>query len=186
VTQDQLDPAQLRRLWDNACIRKLAVEYADSVLLRDGPRMESLWATDVEPATPPDFDVAWARRIPGRWTDWSVTMLHVTTHWITFDGADRARGRVQCIVQMDHGDGFEDQTVLYEDDYVRRGDGWLFARRKHRLWYGARRIPDPLEQPASGWPNGMLGVGTMAADVEELRRVAPPAPIPPNGTGITL
>jgi hypothetical protein len=159
---------QHERLWDEACIRRLPHEYADCVLVKDAARMQSLWAEDVEPATPPDFDHAWAQRLPTRWANWRVTMLHVTTHSFSFDGPDAAHGRVQCLVQGDHGDGFLEQTVLYEDTYVRRGEGWLFARRRHQLWFGRHPSPSPLDQEPSLWPNGMTGVGSMPRDVERL------------------
>ena len=64
-----LGPDQLIRLWDEACVRKLPHEYADAVLVRDAERMASLWATDVEPATPPDFDHQWAKTISARWPE---------------------------------------------------------------------------------------------------------------------
>jgi SnoaL-like domain len=168
VGADSLTDDQLRRLWDDACIRKLPNEYADCVLVHDAARMQSLWATDVAAATPPDFDFHWAGRLPARWTTWRVTMLHVTTHSITFDGPDAAHGRVQCLVQAEHAEGFLEQTVLYEDTYVRRGEGWLFARRRHQLWFGRFPSPSPLDQEASGWPNGMDGVGSLPRDVDRL------------------
>jgi hypothetical protein len=166
---DLLATHQLRRMWDEASIRKLPHEYADSVLTHDAERMVSLWAKDVEPATPPDFDFTWATKISARWPEWGITMLHVTTHSITFDTHDRAHGRVMCIVQMDAGQtGFVDQTIVYEDDYVQRDDVWLFARRRHRLWFGSTRTPHPLQQAASLWPQNLLGVGTLASDLQRI------------------
>ena len=180
----------MRRLWDDACIRKLPNEYADCVLVQDAARMESLWATDVEPATPPDFDWSWARRLPARWATWTVSMLHVTTHSFSFDGPDNAHGRVQCIVQSEHPQGYLEQTVLYEDDYVRRGDGWLFARRRHQLWHGRFPADSPLDLPPSEWPNGMDGVGSLPRDAARLikeyagsRPIAPPVG---DGPGVTI
>jgi hypothetical protein len=159
---------QLQRLLDEWAIRNLAYDYADSVLVKDAERMLSLWATDLPPVAAPDFDVNWARKLPGRWQSWKVTMLHVTTHAIRFDGPGNAHGRVQCIVQTDQEPGFIDQTVLYEDDYVRRGDGWVFAVRRHRLWFGTIRQPHPMDQPASRWPLEQTGAGTVPRDLERL------------------
>ena len=157
---------QLRRMWDDACIRKLAHEYADAVLVGDAARMASLWAADVEPATPPDFDHRWAQPIHERWQEWGVTMLHITTQAVWFDGDEHAQGRVQCLVQLDSAkSGFVEQSIMYEDDYVRRGAGWLFARRSHRLWFGANRTPDPLTREPAGWPAGIVGSGTLERDL---------------------
>lgn len=162
------DAVQLQRLYDEHCIKRLAYEYADSLLVKDASRMLSLWATDLPPVTPPDCDIAWARRAPVRWADWGVTLLHVTTHMIAFDGPDAAHGRVQCIVQMEREEGFIDQSVLYEDDYVRRKQGWLFACRRHRLWFGKVRADDPLQQPRSRWPLEQVGLGTLSEDLQGL------------------
>jgi hypothetical protein len=160
--------ARAQRVWDELCIRNLAFDYADSVLTKDGARMLSLWATDLPPVTPPDFDVNWARKLPARWASWKVTLLHVTTHAIRFDGPDHAHGRVQCIVQTDQDEGFIDQSVVYEDDYVRRGDGWVFAIRRHRLWFGLARPKHPLDQAESTWPRSQLGAGTLPEDMKRL------------------
>jgi SnoaL-like domain len=160
---------QLQRLSGEACIRRLVHEYADAVLVKDADRMLSLWASELAaPAPFPDFDIDWARKLPARWESWGVTMLHVTTHAIFFDGEDDAHGRVQCIVQMQRDEGFVDQSVLYEDDYVRRGEDWLFAVRRHRLWFGSVRSVDPTAQPRSTWPASQLGAGTLPGDLQRL------------------
>jgi hypothetical protein len=170
VSEQPVDVAgRVQRLWDDACIRTLAIDYADSVLVRDAARMASLWATDAGEAAPPDFDYRWAQRISERWPEWGVTMLHVTTHAIRFDGDDEAHGRVQCLVQLDSVDfGFVEQSIMYEDDYVRRGPDWLFATRRHRLWFGATRMADPLRQDPAGWPAGIVGSGSLADDLAAL------------------
>src|ERR1700722_4568800 len=151
MAEGSFPTSQIQRLWDESRIRRLAHEYADAVLIKDAKRLQSLFASDVDHPPYPEFGADWASALPDRWQDWVVTMLHVTTHFIEFDGADAARGRVQCIVQQDHGRGFIDQSVLYEDDYVRRGDEWLFATRRHRLWFGVTRSVNPIDQPASTW-----------------------------------
>jgi hypothetical protein len=161
--------ADLQRLLDEAAIRALAIEYADAFLVKDAVRLLALWATDVTPAPVGDLDAAWAAKVPEHWGSWGPTMLHVTTHWIAFDGRDHGRGRVQCIVQMDRPEGFIDQTVLYEDEYVRRGGSWLFATRSHRLWFGQVRAVHPLDQPPASWPRSQLGAGTLPEDVERMR-----------------
>lgn len=164
----RLGAAQLEKLYDELCIRRLAHEYADSMLTKDGARMLALWAADVAAASPPDLDIDWARRLPARWSSWGVTMLHVTTHAIVFDGPNAAHGRVQCIAQMEREEGLIEQAVLYEDDYVRRGEGWLFASRRHRLWFGKLRADDPLQQRKSTWPLEQTGRGTLAEDLQRL------------------
>jgi hypothetical protein len=161
-------PAQHQRMWDEFLIRDLAIQYADSVLTRDGDRLRSLWARDQGNAAAPDFDYRWPERYLARFDEFGATMLHVTTHWIEFVDQDHARGRVQCLVQFEFHGEFADQTVLYEDDYVRDGDGWKFVKRGHRLWFGARRSPDPLTLPAANWPAGQLGHGDLEVHLRRL------------------
>ena len=169
MTDQPLDARRAQRMWDDSCIRTLVIAYADAVLVRDAARMASLWATDAGEATPPDFDYRWAQQIPERWPEWGVTMLHITTHAIWFDSDDESHGRVQCLVQLDSDSfGFVEQSVMYEDDYVRRGNDWLFAKRRHRLWFGATRATDPLRQESARWPAGIVGSGTLADDLTEI------------------
>jgi hypothetical protein len=163
-----MNEASLQRMVDEFLIRDLAIQYADSVLTRDGARLKSLWARDQGEAEPPDFDYRWPDRYLERFDEFGASLLHVTTHWIDFVDADHARGRVLCIVQfMFHGT-LVDQTVLYEDDYVRRDASWLFVRRGHRLWFGAERSPDPLTQPDANWPSNQLGRGDLEQHLHRL------------------
>lgn len=163
-----LPEASLQRLWDEACIRRLPIEYADSILVKDEERMYSLWALDLPPVEAPDFDIHWARKLPARWQNWGVTMLHVTTHAIVFDGPDAAHGRVQCIVQMERDGEMIDQSVLYEDGYLRTDGGWVFSIRRHQLWFGQARSENPLLQQRSEWPLSHVGLGTVPDDVRRL------------------
>jgi hypothetical protein len=163
-------PRAVQRMLDEHAIRNLVHEYADAFLAKDAARLKSLFATDTPPAVPPDFDSAWADGPPTRWGPWGPTLLHVTTQWATFDDDDNARGRVQCIVQMDRAEGFVDQTVLYEDVYVRRGDRWLFATRSHKLWFGQVRPVHPMDQPTCDFPRSQIGAGTLPEDLERLYR----------------
>jgi ketosteroid isomerase-like protein len=151
-----------------ASIRRLVHAYADAFLAKDAEQLVSLWADDLPEVTPPTFDAAWARGVPERWVHYGTTMLHVTTHWIEFDDSEHAHGRVQCIVQMDRPEGFVDQSVMYEDRYVRRGDQWLFAQRDHRLWFGRVRPEHPMDQEPTAWPKSQLGAGTLPDDVRRL------------------
>jgi hypothetical protein len=153
---------------DEAEIRNLAHDYADAVLVKDAPRLRSLWVQDRPRAPYPDLDVHWARRVSRIWSSWGPTLLHVTTHAIAFDGPDEAHGRVQCIVQMDRPEGFVDQSVVYEDAYVRERGRWLFVARQHRLWFGWVRAQHPMDQAASEWPRSQVGSGSLPEDLGRL------------------
>src|SRR5690606_27730530 len=73
-----------------------------------------------------------------------VTILFVGNHLIDFDGDDRARGTVYCKAELQQGDRWLHQAILYRDAYERRDGGWLFVRRRHLLWYGSEVGANPL------------------------------------------
>lgn len=158
----------LQRLCDEASIRRLPHEYADAMLTHDSERMLSLWAGDVPSAPPPDLDHRWARRLSNRWPDLGITMLHITTHSFSFDDAETAHGRVYCLAQLESAAGLVDQSILYDDWYAKRPDGWRFARRRHLLWFGQHRGIDPLAQRPTAWPENQVGVGDMPTELAEI------------------
>ena len=164
--------ADLERVLAEASIRRIVHSYADAFLTKDAQQLLSLWAHDLAPATPPDLDAQWARAVTKRWERYGTTMLHITTHAIEFDDGAHARGRVQCLAQIDRPEGFVDQSILYEDEYVRRGDGWLFATRRHRLWFGLVRPTHPMDQEPSRWPSSQVGAGTLPDDLRRRSEAA--------------
>jgi hypothetical protein len=131
--------------------------------------MLALWAPLDPPAPPPALDATWARSLVARWQSLGTTMLHVTNHLVWFDDHNHARGRVFCLAQLDRGDTFIDQSIVYEDRYVNLGDGWRFEVRRHLLWFGAARPAHPMDQPPADWPASQLGRGTLPEDLPDLR-----------------
>jgi SnoaL-like domain len=159
---------------DRAAIREIGLEYANAWLIRDAETMLSLWADRAEPAREPDaVDIFVVRDIVATWAQLGTTILHVTNHlvWPDPHDQDRARGRVYCMAQMDRAEGFVDQTILYEDWYVRSVDRWLFDWRRHFLWFGAVREANPLDEAPARWaarePN-QIGAGRLPADLVAL------------------
>jgi hypothetical protein len=161
-----MNAGSIQRMWDELAIRRLPMEYADSVLARDITRLRSLWARNTGDAEPPRLDYRWPDRFTSRQQDFGVVMLHVTTHSITFIDAENALGRVMCIVQMSNRGAFVDQSVVYQDRYRKVDGEWLFAERDHRLWFGAIRENDPTTQEPAHWPKSQVGDG----DLEEFLR----------------
>ena len=92
-----------------------------------------------------------------------MSILLVGTQVIDFDAesADRARGVVYCAAQVQDGERWIQQAIRYDDDYVRRDGRWLFARRRHRLWYGLVAAQNPLLQEPAEWPKRHAGRGTL-------------------------
>jgi hypothetical protein len=160
----------LTTLLAEAEIRRLALVYADAFLTRDEASMLSLWAPMDPPAEPPALDERWAHLLVARWQTLGPTMLHVTNHLIRFDDEQHARGRVFCLAQLDRGAAFIDQSILYDDRYVRVDGSWRFQLRRHLLWFGAQRTQHPMRQPAANWPESQLGSGTLPEDLAALWR----------------
>ncbi|MED5810861.1 nuclear transport factor 2 family protein [Mycolicibacterium sp. 050232] len=144
-------------------IRSLAYRYAAAIDARDAEAMAELFsprASFGDHGSGPDG----ARRLMSASLDGTVfAVILVANHLIEFDGADIATGEVwaHCYAQT-LSDGFIDQLIKYQDRYERIDGKWLFAHRRHRLWYGAAHGRSPLAQPAANWPAGQVGVGDVA------------------------
>jgi hypothetical protein len=157
---------------DDSAIRALVASYAYAVLTADTELWLSLWQDRDEPPSddPLSLDLHWARKVAERWDALGTVVLHLSTHLIRHLAPERAEGRVFCLAELDRmQDGrrsFMEQTIIYEDDYVRGSAGWQFATRRHLLWYG-RSKPNPREQPAANWPTSQIGRGVDLAS--ELR-----------------
>lgn len=172
MTQDD----RLDRLWAVHEIRQLAYRYAYAFDSRDLGALHGLWARDVERLPYPDITYHTVREDFDQWLfGLGVSVLSVTNHLIDFDDADHAHGSVYCQVQMQLGDDFVDQSILYQDEYVREGGRWLFHHRRHLLWFGATRPENPLDLPAANWPQSPVGRGTLPEELDSyqaFRRLA--------------
>ncbi len=151
------------RVWAVHEIEQLAFRYAHAFATRDRELMLSLWSETDSPAPLPALDIHRLRRDLDRWwASLGQVMLLVTNHVIDLgDGGDAASGAVYCLAQIDGGHLFIDQTIVYRDRYVRRGDGWRFAVREHLLWFGQARDRHPLHQPVANWPRRQVGTGVL-------------------------
>ncbi len=143
-------------------IRQLAYRYADAVDRRDIDLMVSLFAPDARfgsYGTGPD---ACRRLSEESLAQVGVAVLLVTNHIVDFHSAVAAHGSVWCHAHVDdHREGFIEQLIKYEDRYTRINGTWLFARRRHLLWYGAARSRSPLDQPPANWPERQVGRGSI-------------------------
>ncbi|MCW2991778.1 MAG: nuclear transport factor 2 family protein [Solirubrobacterales bacterium] len=154
---------ELRRLVDDRDIRDLALRYCHAWLVFDDELMASLWHRRAAAAEPPALDAHWVDALLPRWKSLGTTVLHVTNHLVEIAG-DTASGRVSCLAQLDRGDRLVEQTIVYEDDYVRRDGRWGFDVRRHLLWFGEARA-NPLAQHPAHWPRSQVGAGTIPADL---------------------
>lgn len=154
------DP-RLEELLAERDIRRLALRYALAQDFRDRELLLSLWAETDTPAQAPDIDVHTVRSEAERWFRKGPTVHFVGNHLVDLVSADKATGSVYCWAQLDLGDQFVDQSILYRDRYVRRDGRWLFLVRRHLLWFGQARDRNPVDQPPATWPAGYVGRGSL-------------------------
>jgi ketosteroid isomerase-like protein len=142
-------------------IRQLAAHYAVAVDSRDLDALVALFVDDVRigrdsvgrDALRKSFDMS--LRVIG------VTMLNVGTHAIDIIDADHATGSVYCHGQIQDGERWVHQMILYRDTYERRAGHWFFVRRIHELWYGQESQSNPRDQAPANWPDRHDGCGTV-------------------------
>jgi hypothetical protein len=160
--------ARLDRLWSVHEIRQLVYRYAWAHDACDAELLESLWVETAEPLDPPEIDIHRVRavQIP-RLATRGLSVLFVGNHIVDFDDDDHARGTVYCWAQLDLGDRFVDQSIVYRDRYLRHDGRWLFVSRRHLLWYGEGRRRHPLAQPPAEWPASPVGAGVATGEIRE-------------------
>jgi SnoaL-like domain len=149
-------------------IRQLASRYALAVDSRNLDDLVALFVPDVQvgrergqAALRAQFDAS-LRGV-------ERTFLLVGTHVIDLVDDDHATGSVYCKGEIQSGDRWIQQAILYSDTYERRDGRWLFVRRVHRLWYGAEVGVNPLTLPPANWPEHHDGMGTVPEHWETWR-----------------
>lgn len=155
---------RLRRLLDLEQIRDLPRRYALAFDRRDPAGLQALWEPTEERVRYPAMNLQTViRDFPLAWERDGQTMLFVANHVVDFDpaDADRATGVVYCVAQLHDATGFVEQSLTYEDEYVRIDDAWRFRTRRHLLWFGRPIDPDPLTQPDARWPRNQVGRGVL-------------------------
>jgi hypothetical protein len=152
-------------------IEQLAFRYALAFDSRDVETLQSLWTAADVPAKYPDINIHTVRNEFDPWLyGLGPSVLFVGNHVIDILDADHASGSVYCFGQLDMGESFIDQTILYEDRYRREGDRWLFEVRRHQLWFGVPREVHPMKQPDANWPASPVGRGTLPESFPSYQR----------------
>ena len=168
-----MDDNRLDRLWAAHEIEQLAYKYAYAFDSRDVDALGSLWAETDSPAGPPEIDIHSVRNDFDQWLyGLGPTVLAVCNHIIEFDDDENAHGSVYCLAQIDMGDSFIDQSILYQDRYVLRDGRWLFLVRRHMLWFGQPREQPPLRAGAgqlAGEPGRPGDAARRAAELSALQ-----------------
>jgi len=151
---------QLDRLVAHEDIRQLASRYA---LALDSRNLDDLVALFVDDVRVGDGRgrAALRAQFDSSLREVQRTFLLVGTHVIDVIDAQHASGSVYCKGEIQVGELWIHQAILYDDTYERRDESWLFVRRVHRLWYGADVGVNPLPLPPAHWPEHHTGLGTV-------------------------
>ena len=158
----EIDTTELvERLWAHEQIRQLAAHYAVAIDSRDLDALVDLFVDDVRVGRDNSGREALKASFDSSLRAIGVSMLNVGTHAIDLVDADHATGSVYCHAQIQDGDRWVHQSILYRDTYERRSGNWYFVRRIHELWYGEEASRNPLAQDAADWPVHHDGRGTV-------------------------
>jgi hypothetical protein len=151
---------QLAKLLSLNEIRDLPYKYAAAVESRDVDAMAELFSPSARFGSYGDGPDGLRRLMVDSMTGSLFAVILVANHLVEFDDDVHARGQVwaHCYAQ-ERTDAFLEQLIKYEDTYEQVAGRWLFAKRRHRLWYGVAHPRSPLEQEAADWPRNQIGVG---------------------------
>lgn len=149
------------RLWSHEQIRQLVARYAVAVDSRDLDALVALFVDDVRVGRDTYGREALRASFVESLGAIGVSILNVGTHVIDLVDADHATGLVYCKGEIQDGDRWIHQAILYRDTYERRDGEWLFVRRRHELWYGQALDRSPLAQAPANWPENHDGLGTV-------------------------
>lgn len=142
-------------------IRQLAARYALATDSRDLDMLVGLFVDDVQVGRGAFGRDALRQSFAMSLRGVQRTILNVGTHVIHLVDEDHATGHVYCKGEIQDGDRWIHQAILYRDAYERRDGHWYFVRRRHELWYGAEVGVNPLTLPPANWPEHHDGMGTV-------------------------
>lgn len=142
-------------------IRQLASRYAVAIDARDLDALVALFVDDVRVGRSARGRDALRASFDESLRAIGVSILDVGTHVIDLVDDDHATGTVYCHGEIQDGERWIHQAIVYRDTYERRDGAWLFVRRIHELFYGAEVGVNPLGLPPANWPEHHDGRGTL-------------------------
>jgi uncharacterized protein (TIGR02246 family) len=161
---------ELERLAAYEAIRQLAAHYAVAMDSRDLDALVNLFVDDVRVGRDVHGRAALKESFDGMLREIGVSILNIGTHAITLVDDDHATGVVYCKGEIQDGDRWIHQAIVYSDKYERRDGRWLFVRRIHELFYGAEAPVNPMALPPADWPAHHDGRGTLPERWESWQR----------------
>ena len=141
-------------------IRQLAARYALAVDSRDLDTLVGLFVDDVKVGDRRGRE-ALKESFVDSFRGMGTSILNIGTHVIDLVDDDHATGNVYCKGEIQDGDRWIHQAILYRDRYERRDGHWYFDRRVHLLWYGADVGVNPLTMHRAEWPEFHDGLGSV-------------------------
>lgn len=155
--------ATVERLLAYEEIRQLAYRYAYALDTRNLDDLVALFVDDVRASATESGHAALRASFEASLAPLGTTILSVSNHVIDLDG-DEASGVVYCSAEIEQGDDWLRQRILYQDRYRKTPAGWRFVRRNHLLWYSAPMGVDPRTLPLAHWPASNVGMGSLPGD----------------------
>jgi len=154
---------EVDRLLAYESIRQLVARYAVAVDARDIDTLVGLFVDDVRVGALGTGREALRESFQRSLRGIGVSILNVGTHVIDLMDEREASGIVYCKGEIQDGERWIHQAIVYEDRYRRVADHWYFVRRNHRLFYGAEVGSNPIGLPPANWPQRHDGWGTVPA-----------------------
>src|SRR3954465_10854877 len=142
-------------------IRQIVARYALAVDARDLDGLVGLFVDDVRVGSDGAGRDALRRSFDASLRGIGMSILNVGTHVIDLVDEDNATGQVYCKAEIQDGERWIHQAVVYGDTYQRRDGHWYFVRRVHELFYGAEVGTSPLGLARADWPEHNDGRGTL-------------------------
>ena len=162
--------AEVDRLLAYESIRQLVARYAVAVDSRDIDTLVGLFVDDVRVGALGVGRDALRKSFETSLRGIGVSILNVGTHVIDLVDEQEASGIVYCKGEIQDGNRWIHQAIVYDDRYRRVARRWYFVRRNHRLFYGAEVGSNPLGLPPANWPERHDGWGTVPAAWDSWRR----------------
>src|SRR5690349_4633122 len=118
------DMDAVSRLVAHEDIRQLAARYALAVDSRDLDALVGLFVDDVQVGRDARGRDALRVSFDASLRDIGISILNVGTHVIDLIDDDHAAGHVYCKGEIQDGDRWIHQAILYRDTYERREGRW--------------------------------------------------------------
>lgn len=151
-------------------IRELPLRYAAAIERRDVAAMAELFSPRARFGDYGDGPDGLRALMADSLADTLFAVILVANHLIDLHDGINATGQVWAHCHAQTGaEGFVEQLIRYDDRYEKVNGRWLFAHRKHRLWYGSAHERSPLDQPPAHWPHSQTGVGDIPLADPEFR-----------------